>query len=47
MCTTILALLCDSRDGKRVILVLALREIQYIQWVTATSNTRIKYVAVS
>ena len=31
ICATIKALLRDSRDSKRVMLVLALREIRYVQ----------------
>ena len=41
MCT-IKVLLRDRRDSKRVILVLALREISYVQQVIATGNTDIK-----
>ena len=43
MRATIKALLCDSRDSKRVILVLAIREISYAQQVIATGNTNIKW----
>ena len=42
MCATIKALLRDSRESKCVILVLALREIRYVQRVIATGNTKIK-----
>ena len=42
MCATIKALLRDSRDSKRVILVLALCEIRYVQRVIATGNKNIK-----
>ena len=31
MCATIKALLRDSKDSKRVMLMLALHEIQYVQ----------------
>ena len=42
MCATIKALLIDSRDSKRVILVLELCEISYAQRVISTGNTNIK-----
>ena len=42
MYATIKTLLHDSRDSKRVILVLALCEIRYAQRVIATDNTDIK-----
>ena len=44
MCATIKVLLRDIRDStsKRVMLVLALCEIRYVQRVIATGNTDIK-----
>ena len=42
MCATIKTLLRDSKDSKRVILVLGLCEICYAQQVIATGNTNRK-----